>query len=141
MMLQRTKLTNQKRDCTTEGINGSAFGGLIRVVCLCRKMSSLIRGGGPLVISFGTGVVIGASATYVYMQLSRCISRDLASLIETVQTLRRDIEELRSYIIIGQQLKTKTSRSLASGNQEIRNSSAEEDDDVYEEAYGGYALL
>ncbi|GAB6024171.1 hypothetical protein CHUAL_008874 [Chamberlinius hualienensis] len=77
--------------------------------------SLLLRDRLTLAAVLGAGVVIGVSSLYVYFKYTRTLSRDLNRLTRTIESLDREIKELKS---------TRCAVNLAAGSSPANSSSA-----------------
>lgn len=59
-------------------------------------MDSLLRDKLSLVAALGAGVVVGISGIYMYYKANKCLTRQLNNLTGTIDTLKREIEELKA---------------------------------------------
>ena len=83
----------------------------------------------------GTGVVLGIA----YVRLTNKLLTEIHQLTGTLNQLSGTITELKSEVNEMKEKLEQTKRRPRRGNEfySISASSGEEDDDVYEEAYGG----
>ncbi|XP_064621134.1 regulator of microtubule dynamics protein 2-like [Lineus longissimus] len=93
-------------------------------------MGSFFREHFPWISALSTGIMIGASSTTIYFQLSRNLAREVLELTSVVNSLRKDIAELREKV---------ANRKKKTGYCSVQPSSGD-DDDEFEEAYGGSDL-
>lgn len=98
-------------------------------------MATFLRHNAAVFIGIGAGICLGAGGTILYVKLtpriSSNVSRDLAKLLSMVNDLKREIQELR------QSLNTGRKSRLSTGFYSVHVSSGDDDDDEYEEAFGG----
>ncbi|XP_054720597.1 regulator of microtubule dynamics protein 1-like [Uloborus diversus] len=59
-------------------------------------MDAILRDRLSLVAALGAGVVVGISGIYLYYKVNKCVTRELNHLSGTIDSLRREIEELKS---------------------------------------------
>ena len=88
-------------------------------------MGSFFRDHFPWISALSTGIMIGASTTALYFQLSRNLAKEVLELSNTVEKRRRDIAELKEKV---------ASKKKKSGYYSSVQPSSE---DEFEEAYGG----
>ena len=97
-------------------------------------MSGLFRGQGVTLVALSTGVALGATATLLLYRASTDIARQLSRLAARIEELRRQVDELRT--AVENRTSSKKKRGQA-GYYSVHASSGEEDDDIFEEAFGG----
>ncbi|KFM61048.1 hypothetical protein X975_21199, partial [Stegodyphus mimosarum] len=59
-------------------------------------MDAILRDRLSLIAALGAGVVVGISGIYLYYKVNKCVTRELNHLSGTIDSLRREIEELKS---------------------------------------------
>lgn len=91
---------------------------------------SFFRQNNAFLASIGAGVVIGI----MYWRMTQKIMREIQSLSVVITDLQTEVFQLKEKLDnVG-----KRRRSPGSGFFSIGASSGDDDEDVYEEAYGGY---
>lgn len=59
-------------------------------------MDAIIRDRLSLVAALGAGVVVGISGIYMYYKVNKCFTRQINHLSGTIDSLRKEIEELKA---------------------------------------------
>ncbi|XP_069116108.1 regulator of microtubule dynamics protein 1-like [Argopecten irradians] len=94
-------------------------------------MSSLLRPNAPFFGALGTGIFIGLGGTILYLKITGTFLREIRRLSASISELKAEVKDLR------QQLETQKKRRRSPGFYSVHASSGDDDDEMFEDAYGG----
>lgn len=90
------------------------------------RMDSVLRDKLSMIAALGAGVVVGLSGIYLYYKINRTISRELSHLSGTIESLRKEIEELKR-----NRVETIERRNVSSSQLHFISGSSEEVEEEY----------
>ena len=100
------------------------------------NFNTVLKENYKVLLGLGAGVIIGTCVTAFYHRLNKNLNRDLANLVANIETLRRDVEHLRQSLDSRIEDDRGKNRRRKAEDYYSAASSGEEDE-MYEEAYGG----
>ncbi|OWF54339.1 regulator of microtubule dynamics protein 1-like [Mizuhopecten yessoensis] len=94
-------------------------------------MSSFLRPNSPFFGALGTGIFIGLGGTILYLKITGTFLREIQRLSASISELKQEVKALQ------QQLESVKKRRRSPGFYSVHASSGDDDDEMFEDAYGG----